>query len=290
MLLKIGSTGHNVKELQEFLGLTADGIFGRNTHKTVKEWQSENGLVADGIVGPATWDAMQLATTDESEKEYSNFVIHQHYLPKGEYKEGPTNKEYVFIHHTAGWNNPYNTVNNWGRDTRGTVATEFVIGGQSVKGNDNKYDGEVVQAFPEGGYGWHLGRNGSSYMHSHSVGIEVNNFGWIKDGKTYAGTRVEESQIVTLDKAFRGYKTWHRYSDKQIYSLRELILYIGERDNIDIRKGLPALVKDKGVKAFEFNEDAFYGRVKGLWTHTNTRKDKSDMFPQPELLDMLISL
>jgi hypothetical protein len=27
-----------------------------------------------------------------------------------------------------------------------------------------------------------------------------------------------------------------------------------------------------------------------MWTHTNTRKDKFDMFPQQELLDMLISL
>ena len=38
---------------------------------------------------------------------------------------------------------------------------------------------------------------------------------------------------------------------------------------------------------FEFKEDAYYGRVKGLLTHTNTRKDKFDMFPQPELLDLL---
>jgi hypothetical protein len=27
-----------------------------------------------------------------------------------------------------------------------------------------------------------------------------------------------------------------------------------------------------------------------MWTHTNTRKDKSDMFPQQELIDMLLSL
>ena len=40
---------------------------------------------------------------------------------------------------------------------------------------------------------------------------------------------------------------------------------------------------------FEFNEDAFYGKIKGMWTHTNTRKDKFDMFPQQELLDMLVS-
>jgi hypothetical protein len=27
-----------------------------------------------------------------------------------------------------------------------------------------------------------------------------------------------------------------------------------------------------------------------MWTHTNTRKDKVDMFPQQELMDMLLSL
>jgi hypothetical protein len=116
------------------------------------------------------------------------------------------------------------------------------------------------------------------------------NFGYVKDGKTYAGTTVEESQIVTLAKPFRGHSTWHRYSDKQIKALEQWLKFIAERDNIDITAGLPALVKEKGADAFEFNEDAYYGRVKGVWTHTNTRKDKFDMFPQQELLDMLVSL
>tara|TARA_R110001632_G_scaffold26621_4_gene71879 strand:- start:265 stop:648 length:384 start_codon:yes stop_codon:yes gene_type:complete len=127
-------------------------------------------------------------------------------------------------------------------------------------------------------------------MHTHSVGIEVNNFGYIKGGKTYAGTTAHESQIVTLDKPFRGYKTWHRYSDAQIEALHKWILHIAERDNIDVRAGLPSLIKENGADAFEFNADAYYGKVKGLWTHTNTRKDKSDMFPQQELMDMLTSL
>ena len=127
-------------------------------------------------------------------------------------------------------------------------------------------------------------------MHTHSVGIEVCNFGYLKNGKTYAGTTADKSQIVTLDEEFKSFKKWHRYSDKQIESLRLLILHIGDRDNIDIREGLPKWIKDKGAKAFEFNSDAYYGKVKGLLTHTNTRKDKFDMFPQQELLDMLISL
>ena len=293
MILKIGSRGKEVKELQEFLEIGADGIFGKGTAAAVKAWQRANSLDDDGIIGPATWDAMGIATTDNSEKTYTTengLIVNRHFLPPGEYKPGPTNKEYVFLHHTAGWHNPFKTIDHWGRDSRGAVATEFVLGGQSVKGNENKYDGVMVQAFPEGGYGWHLGKNGSQHMHTHSVGIEVNNFGYIKDGKTYAGTTVHESQIVTLDKPFRGYKTWHRYSDTQIEALYKWILWVGERDGIDVRAGLPALIKEKGVDAFKFNEDAYYGRVKGLWTHTNTRKDKTDMFPQQELMDMLTSL
>ena len=293
MLLKVGSRGKEVKELQEFLEIEADGIFGKGTESSVKKWQSENGLVADGIVGPATWDAMGLATTDSSEQIYTTengLVVEKYFLPKGEYKNGPTNKEYAFLHHTAGWHNPFKTIDHWGRDSRGAVATEFVLGGQSVKGNDNKYDGKMVQAFPEGAYGWHLGKNGSQHMHTHSVGIEVNNFGYIVNGKTYAGTRVEESQIVTLKEPFRNHKTWHKYSDKQIEAIRLWLLWIAERDNIDVREGLPSLIKEKGAKAFDFNPDAYYGKVKGTWTHTNTRKDKFDMFPQEELLEMLITL
>jgi len=126
MILKVGSHGKEVKELQEFLEIDDDGIFGEGTKLSVKKWQLENGLVDDGIVGPATWDAMGLATTDASEKIYTtnnDLIIHRHFLPVGEYKQGPIKAEWVFLHHTAGWNNPYKTIDNWGKDTRGAIAT-----------------------------------------------------------------------------------------------------------------------------------------------------------------------
>ena len=293
MVYKIGSRGQIVKDIQEVVGSGADGIFGPATAEAVKKWQRENKLNADGIVGPATLEAMDLLDTDVSEQTYTTengLVIHQHFLPRGEYLDGPTKKEYWFLHHTAGWHNPYKCIDSWGRDSRGRIATEFVLGGGSVKGNDDTYDGEMVQAFPEGGYGWHLGKNGSQYMHKHSVAIEICNFGYVKNGKTYAGTTVAESQKVELPQAFRGYKTWHRYSDKQLEATRKWILFIAERDNMDVRDGLQKWIKDEGVKAFDWKEDAYYGRVKGLLTHTNTRKDKTDLFPQPELMDMILSL
>lgn len=58
MLLKVGSTGADVKKLQEKLNIKSDGSFGPGTEKAVKEWQSSNGLTSDGIVGDGTWSKM----------------------------------------------------------------------------------------------------------------------------------------------------------------------------------------------------------------------------------------
>jgi hypothetical protein len=44
------------------------------------------------------------------------------------------------------------------------------------------------------------------------------------------------------------------------------------------------------VDAFDVVDTTLVGRTPGLWNHTNVRKDKFDMFPQQELIDMLLSL
>ena len=58
MILKKGTRGKEVKQLQEYLEIGADGVFGPGTEAAVKKWQKENSLVADGIVGPKTWEDM----------------------------------------------------------------------------------------------------------------------------------------------------------------------------------------------------------------------------------------
>ncbi len=276
------------------MGIDDDGIFGADTRTAVEAYQQENGLMVDGIVGPQTFAAIREvnATTDNLERVYSPYqglVVNKYFLPKGEYKEGPTQKDYLFLHHTAGWNNPYKTVDDWAKDNRGPIATEFVLGGRSVRGNDDRYDGELVQCLPEGGYGWHLGKNGSQNMHTHSVGIEICNFSYAVDGRTYVNTPIAENQLITLPEPFRGHNQWHAYSDKQIKTLMFFILWIAERDSIDVRDGLVAEIIKNGTKAFEFNKNAYNGKIKGMMTHTNIRTDKFDLFPQPDLIDMLLS-
>lgn len=54
-ILKNGSKGNDVKELQKTLGdLVVDGIFGNKTQQAVKKFQKENKLITDGIVGKNT--------------------------------------------------------------------------------------------------------------------------------------------------------------------------------------------------------------------------------------------
>lgn len=56
--LRLGSTGDAVVMVQRRLGITADGIFGRQTRHAVIAWQQAHGLDADGVVGPKTWASL----------------------------------------------------------------------------------------------------------------------------------------------------------------------------------------------------------------------------------------
>ena len=58
MTIKKGDIGEKVKQIQEALQITPDGIFGNMTEQSVKEFQSEEGLEVDGMVGPITWGAL----------------------------------------------------------------------------------------------------------------------------------------------------------------------------------------------------------------------------------------
>ena len=79
----------------------------------------------------------------------------------------------------------------------------IVTGKQKITNNDNEYDGVVAQAFPEGGYGWHLGI-GNNIMHRASVGIEVNNFGQLTESGYY--------------KKINGVRTWIKKTPGKFYT------------------------------------------------------------------------
>tara|TARA_R110000796_G_scaffold161295_3_gene278014 strand:- start:1178 stop:2113 length:936 start_codon:yes stop_codon:yes gene_type:complete len=311
MILKVGSKGKEVKELQEALEINIDGDFGYGTEAAVKFFQKENDLYVDGIVGNKTWEILGIDTDEfpkelkymstDLEKSYmtsAGLTINRQYLDKDEYVRdyGKIEPLGFFIHHTAGWDNPYKTIRHWNNDTRGRVATQYVIGGSNIKGN-TKYDGEVVECFPNNYLGWHLGKVGNFAISKFSGGVELNNFGYLKekDGKffNYVNVEVPEEMVCDLGYEFRGFRYWHAYTTKQIESLRLLILHLKNiYPKMDLENGLPELLKGgmDPKDAFEFNDKAYNAEQFGLWTHTNVRKDKFDCSPQPLLVEMLITI
>lgn len=57
-VLRRGSTGSAVVDLQRRLGVAMDGMFGPATYAALVAFQKSSQLVADGIAGPATWAAL----------------------------------------------------------------------------------------------------------------------------------------------------------------------------------------------------------------------------------------
>ena len=296
MYYRFGNKGDTVRKIQLALEIEPiDGIYGRMTEAAVKNYQKKNKMHPDGVVTPELLTKLldEEYTTDLQESKGEKFNFTRYWLNDNEYSKSTTIKGYLFLHHTAGSHNPYNTIDIWERDKRGAIATEFVIGGVGLNG-DTQYDGEVLQAFPEGHWGYHLG-NVDRHMHYHSVGIELCNYGPLKEKRgsfyTIYGQKVEPEYVTDLGYKFRGSRFYHSYTDNQIESCKNLIKYLQERDKFDVNRGLKEyLNKFDADIAFEYYNEAVEGKIPGILSHTNVRKDKSDVYPHPKLIDMIMSL
>lgn len=340
MILRRESNGYMVSVVQQTLStflfsedIVVDGVFGLQTEKIVKIFQNKNNLTVDGIVGRNTWQALGILDSDQYETESfyrydvdnelryggkqkvsRRLEIEKYYLDSDEYirDKGYIKPTSVFLHHTAGWNNPVNTAHGWNVDSRGRVGTQFVMGGKSITGEkDNVNDGRIIQCFPNNYNAYHLGKIGDSKFALKAIGIEICNFGRLeKVGEKYytwpafdwKGNlrttaidlyEVAPSEVYYFEDAWRGSHYYHKYSKKQIENLKHLLRYLNrEIPTLDLANGIPSMLS-AGINhhiCLSFNPDAFFGRVMGLWSHSNVRADKSDISPQAPLMEMLNKL
>jgi N-acetyl-anhydromuramyl-L-alanine amidase AmpD len=209
-------------------------------------------------------------------------AIKQVRLKDNQYFAEESPKTQIYLHHTAGNGNAEGVSRYWnGNDSR--IATAFIIG----------ENGTIVQCFSSKHWAWHLGidqedfaRNGAKYsnLNKLSVGIEVCNWGYLKKKGdkyyNYAGGVVNPSYVTELETPYKGYKYWYKYSDAQIESLRQLVEYLC--DTYDIPK-------EYRSEIWAIDKEAFKGS-KGIFTHNSVRKDKSDMYPCPRVIEMLENL
>lgn len=320
-------TEKQIKTIQKILQLEVTGKYDLLTQSAIKNYQLRLNVVPTGILDMATYQSILTkygtpdiinsideefpAIPEEMEEideefdpnfnqttdlaEESKMEINEYLIKNTEYSnEKKMPKEYIFLHHTAGWNDPYAVVDNWERDKLGKIATHFVIGGINIKTADSKHNGVVVQCIPDSAWAYHLG-SVDAYMHQHSIGIEICNFGALtKKGDkfyTYTNQVIPEKYVEDLGDEFRGYRYWHRYTDKQVESTRLLINYLADKFNINIDLGLKAKLQNGDVfNAFEYDKNAVKGKIKGILSHTSVRTDKLDVSPQPHLVQMIKNL
>jgi hypothetical protein len=220
-------------------------------------------------------------------------------LPEEYYNE-VFEKDTIYLHHTAGSHRADWTIASWEHDKTKSglplkVATAYVIGGLSTRDfRETSWDGVILRAFNDTYWAHHLGtkETNNSILNKKSVAIEICNYGGLvlgNDGNYYNYVKgiVPKEQVVKLVKPFRGYTYYHAYTDKQLTSLKELLLDIVSRHpKINLKKGLQELLTEDNF--LEINQAALKG-LPGLWSHTNVRKDKSDIYPHPKLLELIKS-
>lgn len=179
------------------------------------------------------------------------------FLEQDEYFQDDFKKSIIYLHHTAGSYRPDYVVHGWNKDSNADgsirkIATAFVIGGESSK-YDNSWDGIIVRAFPESKWAWHLGAKGTNGLYDKlSIGVELCNFGYLNKSKngeymTYINKPLPKDQVVELDTPFRGYRYYHKYTDRQIDNLRELLLYLGCKFDINLKLGLQEWINKENL-------------------------------------------
>jgi hypothetical protein len=218
--------------------------------------------------------------------------INQVPMSESQYIKKETKKLQIVLHHTAGNSSGPSVIKMWDNDDRGRVATCVTISGKGL--SKNTYDGQICQAFSSKYWGYHLGIKpdvframGVPYrsLDPNAIGIEICNWGPLEkiNGKyyNYVDRIVPADQVCELPVPYKGHKYYHAYTDAQIESVRQLLVYWNKI------WGIPLAYNDDDM--WKVSKNALTA-VPGLYTHNSYRKDKSDISPQPKMIEMLKSL
>jgi N-acetylmuramoyl-L-alanine amidase len=118
-------------------------------------------------------------------------------------------------------------------------------------------DGSIDQIIPFNKRAWHAGKsehNGVSDVNEFSIGIEIDNWGWLKDGKSHTGEVVP--QAFRFEGTRSGHTEWEAYREEQLKSVEEVIAAICDEYPITAIVGheeiAPGRKQDPGPALDEF--------------------------------------
>ena len=190
-------------------------------------------------------------------------------------------KKQIVIHHTVSNGNAKNVVAWWGK-TPARIGVAFVIDREGI----------IHQCFSSKHWAHHLGIKGAKnkQLNQQSIGIELCAWGSLKRSDVNSGivaqftsstgTIVPTNEVIEFEKPFRGSKYYQKYTDKQLKTLQILLNYLCKTYHIP---------NTYNSDLWDYSRSAINGSP-GIWTHVSYRKDKSDCFPQIELIKTIQNL
>jgi N-acetyl-anhydromuramyl-L-alanine amidase AmpD len=292
MLLKLGDRGLKVVEVQKLLSLLGydliiDGQFGARTKRSVTAFQKKAGLSNTGEVDDDTFSSLKLSQTRRSEEggakpsqmDYPFPINTQHRLNPNQYIKQVCEKTQIFLHYTAGGPIAKNVIDYWNSDEP-QIATPFIVDG---------IDGSLYECYSPDYWSYHLGVKGTKgRLDKASIGVEICAYGPLveKNGKYYAWPKdyssvvIPSEKIYELQREFRGYHFYEKFSDEQLRATETLLSFLIPRYNIQIQESFD-------LSWFDYDETVIRDMTPGIWSHSTVRKDKYDLYPDERVIAML---
>jgi len=192
-------------------------------------------------------------------------------LAENQYYKKALPKKHIFLHHTAG-GSAASSIAHWAANPE-HIATPYVI----------DRDGTIYECFDPQYWAYSLGVKGNSTIERETIAIEICSYGQLipntkGDFVAYTGKIIPKEKVVAVD--WRGYKYWEAYTPEQIEALSKLLPYLIKKFNIPLQPNRE--------RFWEYHVPAML--PPGIWSHTTVRKDKFDIFPQKELVELIKSL
>jgi N-acetyl-anhydromuramyl-L-alanine amidase AmpD len=240
-------------------------------------------------------------------------IVRKQRLHPDKYFDTDTSKSQIYLHHTVG-GSAASTI-GWWNTSKIRVGTSYVV----------DVNGVVYEVFPPEKWAYHLGlkTNFNKQANMQSIGIEICSEGALRDGgelnamlmqkglkgrmrddflyafdinpnaaknpmQWFKGAKplyhiLHDSDLfVKFEEGYRDYMYFDAYNPEQLTSVFELVKYLCEKFNIPKQ-----LIPHEDKTTFDISLALDF---KGILTHANVRRDKSDVhpaFPWSKMLEFI---
>jgi N-acetylmuramoyl-L-alanine amidase len=206
-------------------------------------------------------------------------------------------KRQIYLHHTTSHSDPTALIEEW-QQSAVRSGCSMLIAGEPRRLHAKFTDGDIYSVFPSQYWALHLGihmpgndlpkyykdREYTRYIEKHSIAVTLSSYGplTLESGRFYSVYRnvVPENEVIEYVEGYRGSRFYHQYTDAQIESLRQALLFLTEQYEI------PRIYQPD---MWDITEHALKGDP-GIFTHASVRTDVTDCHPQPSLIKMLMEL